>query len=175
MSVLPNITYQFLVVLLWFYAYGMIGMYVFHNVFVASNPKLIGTDYHTLQYFTIVSFEDLISSLLTLFHLSIVNNWNITLKGAMAATNSWSCIYFLLFYVTTVVIVMNLFVATVLDAFSTEIEKRQSEAMEKKRAAQATVDAAQQDPQQTDDSLTQEFVPKNIEHTFYPKLQQYKN
>uniref|UniRef100_A0A8C1CN35 Two pore segment channel 1 n=1 Tax=Cyprinus carpio carpio TaxID=630221 RepID=A0A8C1CN35_CYPCA len=52
----------------------------------------------------------------TLFELTVVNNWYITMEGVTSQTTHWSRLYFMTFYIVTMV-VMTIIVAFILDAF----------------------------------------------------------
>jgi hypothetical protein len=45
--------------------------------------------------------------------------------GVVAVTNKWSQIYFILFYLLTVVVTLNLIVAFIVNAFVTKFETKQ--------------------------------------------------
>uniref|UniRef100_A0A1A8BPB5 Two pore segment channel 1 n=1 Tax=Nothobranchius kadleci TaxID=1051664 RepID=A0A1A8BPB5_NOTKA len=53
---------------------------------------------------------------MTLFELTVVNNWYITMEGVTSMTSHWSRLYFMTFYIVTMV-VMTIIVAFILDAF----------------------------------------------------------
>jgi len=124
---------QFTLVMMWYYFYGIIGMYIFGDKLVAGNPDLEGTDYAKLNYAALVSFSNMWRTYLTLFHLMLVNNMAVTLNAAMAATSRWACLFFIIFWTCTIVIILNLFVATVMDIFASNMQKNYEERMKKKR------------------------------------------
>lgn len=98
------------------YLFAVIGMICFHGVFIKGNTKLVGTAYDQGDYYNLVNFETFQGSLMLLFHLSIVNNWFVTMRAAMTATSTWACIYFLLFYYSMIVVVLNVAIAFVIEA-----------------------------------------------------------
>ena len=57
----------------------------------------------------------------TLFELTVVNNWFIIMEGHAAVTSDWSRIFFMTFYVVTM-IVMTIIVAFILEAFLFRIQ-----------------------------------------------------
>jgi hypothetical protein len=126
-EVIPAATTQIVIVLLWYYAYGIIGMECFAGRLSRENPRLKGTDYDLLNFYNVSNYNDILMAFLTSYHLTVVNNWHVTMKGAIAATNRWSTIYFVVFWLFTVVIFMNLVVATVLDIFSNQFVARTKE------------------------------------------------
>jgi two pore calcium channel protein 1 len=124
-QVLPTASTQIITILLWYYAYGVIGMYVFGGKFVRTNPALIGTDYDKLNFYDVSNFNNLLYAFLALFQLTVINNWQVTMWAAIAITNRWACLYFLVFWMFTSIIFMNLIVATVLDVFTNQFNQKQ--------------------------------------------------
>ena len=54
---------------------------------------------------------------MTLFEQMVVNNWPIVMEGCVAATSYWAVLYFISFYLVTVITVMNVLIAFLLDAY----------------------------------------------------------
>lgn len=80
----------------------------------------------TLSYYYLNSFENLLTSGVTLFELTVVNNWFIVMNGYVSVAHSYSRIYFITFYLFTMV-VLTIVVASVLQAFRFRIHyKRQT-------------------------------------------------
>jgi hypothetical protein len=70
------------------------------------------------------NFEDLFRSGVTLFELTVVNNWFVIMNGYTIATDSlWTRLYFMMFYVITM-IVMTIIVSVILEAFLFRIQYR---------------------------------------------------
>merc|ERR1719319_93808 len=67
------------------------------------------------------NFTNLQSSSMTLFELTVVNNWYIIMEGYAWKTGGWSRIYFMLFYILTLV-VLTIVIASILDAFLFRIQ-----------------------------------------------------
>lgn len=101
-----------------FYFFAILGMELFGGKLVASDPAVARSSYGLHDYYRI-HFDDLPTSLVALFYLLVVNNWPILAEGCVAATSRWARLYFLAFYVVAVLVVMNVFVAFVLDAYLT--------------------------------------------------------
>ena len=57
----------------------------------------------------------------TLFELTVVNNWFIIMEGHASVTDDWSRIFFMTFYIVTM-IVMTIIVAFILEAFLFRIQ-----------------------------------------------------
>jgi len=64
------------------------------------------------------NFNDLAHGLVTLFEIMIINNWNLTVEGFTVAMKAhWPRLFFVSFFFCTVVILMNVVVALLLEAF----------------------------------------------------------
>ena len=75
------------------------------------------TAYATANYWY-MHFNDLGSSMIVLFQLTVVNNWPLIEEGHLAATSQFHRLYFLAFWIAMVVIMFNLLASFLLDAFS---------------------------------------------------------
>jgi hypothetical protein len=68
------------------------------------------------------NFDTLPRALITLFEQMVVNNWVIVMEGCVAAASSdWPRIYFIVFWVCSVVITMNVLVAFLIDAYQAHV------------------------------------------------------
>lgn len=132
-EVIPTGVVQFTIVLLWYYGYSEIAMFLFGGKLVRTNDALKGTDYDLLNFYDVANYNNIFNSFLTQYHLTVVNNWHVTMKGAIAVTNRFACIYFIVFWLLTIIILMNLVVATVLDIFSNQIQHKRAEDIKAKR------------------------------------------
>lgn len=74
-----------------------------------------------LGYYYLNNFSDLLSSAVTLFELTVVNNWFIVMDAYASVTNPYSRLFFMLFYLFTMV-VLTIVVASVLEAFRFRIQ-----------------------------------------------------
>lgn len=85
-----------------------------------------------LGYYYLNNFDNIITSVVTLFELAVVNNWFITMTAYAYVANPWSRIFFMLFYICMLV-VLTIIVASVLEAFRFRIQyKRQTSKVEGK-------------------------------------------
>lgn len=83
-------------------------------------------DSTAIGYYYLNSFTDLLTSGVTLFELTVVNNWFIIMDAFASVAGPWSRIFFMLFYLFTMV-VLTIVVASVLEAFRFRIQyKRQT-------------------------------------------------
>ncbi|KAE9341560.1 hypothetical protein PF008_g10575 [Phytophthora fragariae] len=107
------------------YAYAAVGMQLFGGKLVVGDPRLAGITYGQANFYS-NNFNDFASSLTTLFELLIVNNWFVTMEGAVTVTSKWSRIYFVSFYVVGVVMVLSLVVAFVVETYFEDAARSES-------------------------------------------------
>jgi hypothetical protein len=98
------------------YVFSIVGIFLFYGVLYKGNPLLIGTAYDLGNYYKLINFNSFSNAMITLFHLMIVNNWYVTFKAVIAATSKWSIIYFLIYYYTMVLVVLNVAIAFIIEA-----------------------------------------------------------
>lgn len=72
-------------------------------------------------YYYLNTFPNLAISLVTLFELTVVNNWFVVMNGYATKVHAASRAYFVLFYLFTMV-VLTIVVASVLEAFRFRIQ-----------------------------------------------------
>ena len=120
--VLPALMRYFAVLLGIFYMYAIIGMELFGSrldVTKLEYPynKQLNESSYVLSDYQNNNFDSLQNSFVTLFEQMVVNNWPIVMEGCVAATSSWAVLYFISFYLVTVITVMNVLIAFLLDAY----------------------------------------------------------
>ena len=82
-------------------------MEFFSNILVPTDPYVASSSYGVLNYYA-NNFDNLARAFVTLFEQMVVNNWPIVMEGVVAATQNWvSRFFFILFYVSTVMIVLH--------------------------------------------------------------------
>jgi hypothetical protein len=80
----------------------------------ASQPD----DVYNFGHYQEMNFNNVWQSYVTLFTLMVVNDWNNTMGGHAVAAGTWSRAFFMCFYLFTVLIVINVILAYVLEMFS---------------------------------------------------------
>ena len=98
---------------------------------------LAESDFGTDGYYA-NSFNDLPSGILTLFELSVVNNWFVIADGYVAVRGKQARWFFVLYYMLGVVVALNIVVAFVLDAYSAIEESAQQEQRQAERGDSST-------------------------------------
>ena len=70
--------------------------------------------------FYLINFNDFIASYITLFTLMVVNNWWVTCNVYVVIKDGkhWPVLYFIVFWVITVCIMLNIVVAFVLEIYN---------------------------------------------------------
>lgn len=115
-----------------YYIFAMVGMELFKGkvTFYANdsedpakaycgNDLLKGTDFAKLNYCK-NNFNNVVSSFILLVELTVVNQWHVLSSGFASVTHVSARIFFVLFHIVVVIIIINIFVAFVLEAFFVE-------------------------------------------------------
>ncbi|AQK97314.1 Two pore calcium channel protein 1 [Zea mays] len=75
------------------------------------------------ECYLLFNFNDYPSGMVTLFNLLVMGNWQVWMESYAHLTgSSWSLVYFISFYLISVLLLLNLIVAFVLEAFFAEME-----------------------------------------------------
>ncbi|KAM4746175.1 two pore channel protein 1 isoform 2-T2 [Anableps anableps] len=126
----PRMASLGLTLIIFYYSFAIVGMEFFADVVFPNccNTSTVADSYRQINktygnktvldegYYYLNNFNDILSSFVTLFELTVVNNWYITMEGVTSMTTHWSRLYFMTFYIVTMV-VMTIIVAFILDAF----------------------------------------------------------
>ncbi|XP_029904082.1 two pore segment channel 3 [Myripristis murdjan] len=113
-----------------YYIFAMVGMELFKGKvrYVESsdpqqtdcgNPLLKDSAFANRNYCK-NNFNDVVSSFILLMELTVVNQWHVLSSGFTAVTHKSARLFFVLFHIVVVIIIINIFVAFVLEAFSVE-------------------------------------------------------
>jgi hypothetical protein len=110
---------RFLGVLFFFYyIFGVIGMEMFAGRMHYTIEAVQLSSYGQARYYE-NNFDNIYSTFMVLFELMVVNNWNIIMEGYVAATNSeWPRLYFIVWFIISVIVVMNVCAGFLIDAYS---------------------------------------------------------
>ncbi|XP_077456345.1 two pore channel protein 1 isoform X1 [Stigmatopora argus] len=126
----PRMASLGLTLIIFYYSFAIVGMELFAGVVYPNccNTSTVADSYRQSNvtygnktvlyegYYYLNNFNNILSSFVTLFELTVVNNWYITMEGVTSMTSHWSRLYFMTFYIVTMV-VMTIIVAFILDAF----------------------------------------------------------
>ncbi|XP_053136335.1 two pore channel protein 1 isoform X2 [Hemicordylus capensis] len=119
-----------LTLLIFYYCFAIVGMEFFSGKLYPNccNTSTVADAYRWLNrtvgnqtvvdegYYYLNNFDNMLNSFVTLFELTVVNNWYIIMEGVTSETSHWSRLYFMIFYIVTMV-VMTIIVAFILEAF----------------------------------------------------------
>ncbi|XP_010689009.1 two pore calcium channel protein 1A [Beta vulgaris subsp. vulgaris] len=107
--------------------YSSLGVQIFGGIVNAGNASLEGTDLADSDYF-LFNFNDYPNAMVTTFNLVVMGNWQAWMQTYSALTGtSWTLVYFVSFYLISVMLILNLIIAFVLEAFFSELELEESE------------------------------------------------
>lgn len=96
------------------------------------NNEAIFTDASIPNTYVHMNFNDLFSSFVTLFALMVVNNWFVIANLFVVTSGTvWARVYFVVFYTLSVVIVVNILIAFVIDMYLSVDSLNQQEAKRK--------------------------------------------
>ncbi|XAR55507.1 hypothetical protein NMG60_11035590 [Bertholletia excelsa] len=110
--------------------YCSLGLQIFGGIVNAGNPKLGQTDIAESDYL-LFNFNDYPNGMVTLFNLLVMGNWQLWMQSYVELTGTtWAYLYFVSFYLITVLLLLNLVIAFVLEAFFAEMELENSEKSE---------------------------------------------
>ena len=99
-----------------------IGMWCFGGVVRYYHIEEIINDGGNGLYY-LLNFNDALSGMLTLFAVMAGNNWNsFTDMYCALVGNNWPRLYFSLFYMTTIMIMLNIVISFVLEIYSVSLE-----------------------------------------------------
>ncbi|XP_020604403.1 two pore calcium channel protein 1-like [Orbicella faveolata] len=117
---LPRMARMALVILLMYYSFGIVGIECFSGLKLKNCCQNTSWEEEYREdgykYYYLNNFNDLLHSYVTLFELTVVNNWMIIMEGIVFVTSDWARIYFMLFYIVMMVVV-TIIVAFILEAF----------------------------------------------------------
>ncbi|XP_048369960.1 two pore channel protein 1 isoform X1 [Sphaerodactylus townsendi] len=129
-ELLPRMASLGLTLLIFYYCFAIIGMEFFSGKLYPNccNSSTVADAYRWVNrtignrtvveegYYYLNNFDNILNSFVTLFELTVVNDWYIIMEGVTSETSHWSRLYFMIFYIVTMV-VMTIIVAFILDAF----------------------------------------------------------
>ncbi|KAL2981282.1 hypothetical protein AAZX31_13G279600 [Glycine max] len=110
--------------------YCSIGVQIFGGIVNAGNPELELTALAENDYL-VFNFNDYPNGIVTLFNFLVTATWDEVMTSYKELTGtSWTYLYFISFYLITVLLLLNLIIAFVLEAFFAEMELESSETCE---------------------------------------------
>ncbi|KAM9461501.1 two pore channel protein 2 isoform 1-T1 [Clarias gariepinus] len=119
------------ILLVVYYVYAVIGIWLFQGAITppssssgngTSNFTMECGSYEQLEYWP-NNFDDFASSLVLLYDVMVVNNWQVFMDAYTRYTTEWSKVYFVSWWFTSSVMWVNLFVALILENFTYKWDK----------------------------------------------------
>ncbi|VDD79635.1 unnamed protein product [Mesocestoides corti] len=135
--ILPSLCAYATILLILFYIFACVGMELFGGLFVVPkghnytienacrNHNLEGSSFLQLHYCGL-NFNDAASSFATLFVLSVGNNWHILTDGFTRVTDKSYRLFFLFIHWMCVLLVLNIVLAFIIEAFLIEYDPQES-------------------------------------------------
>lgn len=101
-----------------YYLFAIIGDRAFGGL-VSEDSEQIFRDQSIPNNYVKMNFNDTLASFITLFALTVVNNWFVIVNVIVRATdNNLYKFFFILFYILSVTMILNIVVAFVIDIYS---------------------------------------------------------
>eukprot|EP01118_Nematostelium_gracile_P012466 TRINITY_DN4550_c0_g1_i1.p1 TRINITY_DN4550_c0_g1~~TRINITY_DN4550_c0_g1_i1.p1 ORF type:complete len:146 (+),score=29.76 TRINITY_DN4550_c0_g1_i1:60-440(+) len=72
--------------------------------------------YDAAHYAGMITFDNFATAMTTNFHLMIINNWHVTALGVMTCCGKPTYIFFLVFWFTITITMINVIIAFVIDS-----------------------------------------------------------
>ncbi|KAF5394769.1 Two pore calcium channel protein 1 [Paragonimus heterotremus] len=133
MAILPSLSAYAIILLILYYIYACLGMEVFsyfyeppedhnytrHNSCHAA--ALRNTDFARWHY-CLFNFNSITESYIMLFVITVGNNWQVLADGITRVTSRWARMFFLLIHWTCVLLVLNVILAFIIEAFLIEYD-----------------------------------------------------
>ncbi|XP_059044396.1 two pore calcium channel protein 1-like [Mustela lutreola] len=126
-------------ILVVYYVFAIIGMEAFHgkvrffdpnfttpDALVCGNPALKDSAFARDRYCK-NNFNDLASSFIVLMELTVVNHCSLLADGFALVTHQAAKLYFISFHVVVVILIVNIFIAFILEAFFVAYSLEKSE------------------------------------------------
>ena len=100
-----------------FYSYAYFGEFLWGGEITTHSAQVSDPDIPDLYY--LMNFNDFGSSVITLFHIMVVNNWFITCNMFITVTGNRAIpeIFFISFWILTVLIIFNLVISNVIEIY----------------------------------------------------------
>ncbi|CAG5119484.1 unnamed protein product, partial [Candidula unifasciata] len=109
------------------YAFAIFGMQLFQGTITYEaefvNRSFVCGSYEQLEYWA-NNFNDFYASIIVLWNVMIVNNWQVFLEVFKNKTSPWSYLYFIAWWLLSVILVLNLFTALIMENFIMKWDQR---------------------------------------------------
>ena len=115
--------------------YAVIGEYFFAAVITTKSVQVNQISASNMYF--LINFNDLYASMVTLFHILVVNNWNQTTDMYCVITGSnWPRFYFTTFWIICTLIMLNIVISFVLEIYGSIGDEISDDVRKRKLARQ---------------------------------------
>ena len=112
---MPFLTIMFSLYTVMFF-YAIIGEFFFAGLITTETVR--NADVSASKLYFLINFNDLYSSMVTLFHILVVNNWNQTTDLYCAIVgNNWPRLYFTTFWIICTLTMLNVVISFILEIY----------------------------------------------------------
>ncbi|CAM9859362.1 unnamed protein product [Chrysoparadoxa australica] len=123
----PDVAQYLMLIFFAMYIYSWLGTALFGGIITVdpgskNHDLLMSMEFGQDNYFAI-NFNDMGSAMTTLFILLVVNNWHVIVDGYAAMCGEYHRLYFVTWYAWGVLMLLNIVIAVILEAFQTEWKK----------------------------------------------------
>ncbi|CAH8477353.1 unnamed protein product [Schistosoma rodhaini] len=137
LTILPSLTAYTTILLILFYIFSCIAMELFAFIYqpplnynytlntTCNNKYLLRSEFVQWHYCTF-NFNSPFDSFLLLFIITVGNNWHIFTHGYVIVTTRWSKLFFIIIHWICVLLVLNVVLAFIIEAFLIEYDSQQS-------------------------------------------------
>ncbi|XP_041468434.1 two pore calcium channel protein 1-like [Lytechinus variegatus] len=109
-----------------YYGYEVDGADLTEDELYCGNPLLRGSDFYRDHYCN-NNFNNILKAFIILIELMVVNQWHVISEGYVIVTNKASRLYFLFFHISVVIVIINIFIAFILEVFMVEYSLSKTE------------------------------------------------
>ncbi|KAH8851149.1 Two pore calcium channel protein 1 [Schistosoma japonicum] len=136
LTILPSLTAYTTILLILFYIFSCIAMELFGYIYqpplhynytlntTCHNQYLLGSEFVQWHYCTF-NFNSPFDSFLLLLIIIVGNNWHIFTDGYVMVTTRWSRLFFIIIHWICVLLVLNVVLAFIIEAFLIEYDSQQ--------------------------------------------------
>lgn len=136
-TIIPSLTAYAAILIILFYIFAAIGMQAYAHVYSApedfhynsstscGHTELIGSEFVGWHY-CIFNFNSASEAFILLLAVTVGNNWHIFAEGYAVTTNAWTRLFFIFIHWSCVLLVLNVVLAFIIEAFLIEFDAQQS-------------------------------------------------
>jgi len=117
---IPTFVMHALALLVVYFEFAHLGMALWKGKIWHGNPVLDGSSFQSIGFYDTSNFNTFGNSILTLFELMIQNNWHVIADAFERVSNPAAWIFFIIYNISTAVVIINILVAFILDGFITQ-------------------------------------------------------